>query len=255
MLLVIDVGNTNTVYGVYSGDRLEGSWRMSTMTDRTSDEIGILLTQYLQSGGISPKQISGVAISSVVPPVMHSLLNAVRKYIGKEPLLVDHSTPLGIDIQIDNPRELGADRLVNAYAALALYPDRNLIIVDFGTATTFCAVTEDRQYLGGVICAGMKISMEALFARASKLPRVEIARTENIIGKNTRHSMQSGAINGYVGQVDHIVEGIRRELPGAYTVATGGLSRLIAEESKGIDTVNSSLTLEGLRLIYESKER
>ncbi|OQB14954.1 MAG: Type III pantothenate kinase [Firmicutes bacterium ADurb.Bin193] len=250
MILVIDVGNTNISLGIYDGDTLVSSWRMVTINDRTSDETGLLILQFFSSAGISKENIEDVIISSVVPPVMYALELAIRKYIAKEPIIVTAETKTGIKILYDNPLEVGADRIVNAVAALALYGGP-VIIVDFGTATTFCAVNEKGEYLGGVICPGIKISMDALFAKAAKLPRVEIARPQRIIGKNTVESMQSGAVYGYAGQVDYIVGKMKAEMGGsAKVVATGGLARLIASETKCIDEINKKLTLEGLKIIY-----
>lgn len=251
MLLVLDVGNTNIVAGIFEGETLRHSWRFSTVKDRTSDETGILLLQMITHEGIDPLNIGHAAISSVVPQVMYSLEGAVKRYLHVKPLVVTHKIKTGVNNLYDNPMEVGADRIVNAVAALHLYGGP-VIIVDFGTATTFCAVDGDHNYLGGVICAGIKISMDALFERAAKLPRVEIAKPAHIIGKNTVESMQAGAVYGYAGQVDSIVERMKAELGGqAKVVATGGLATLISQESKTIMEVNRKLTLEGLRLIYE----
>ncbi len=250
MILVIDVGNTNISMGIYDGDRLVSNWRIVTVSDRTSDETGLLILQFFSYAGISKGDINDVIISSVVPPVMYALELAVRKYVGMEPIIVTSETKTGINILYDNPLDVGADRIVNAVAALKLYGGP-VIIVDFGTATTFCAITANGDYLGGVICAGIKISMDALFARAAKLPRVELSKPKRIIGKNTIESMQSGAVYGYAGQVDYIVSKMKSEMGGnPKVVATGGLARLIAEEAKSIDEINRKLTLEGLKIIY-----
>ena len=251
MILVVDVGNTNIVMGIYKDKKLISNWRISTSSERTSDEMGLLLLQFFNHAKVDPKDIRDVIISSVVPPVMYALELAINKYVESEPLVVSSSIKTGINILYDNPKEVGADRIVNAVAALELYGGP-IIVVDFGTATTFCAITENGDYLGGVICAGIKISMDALFARAAKLPRVELVRPDKIIGKNTIESMQAGAIYGYAGQVDHIVSKMKDELGGdVKVVATGGLARLISQESTSINEINGKLTLEGLRLIYE----
>lgn len=251
MILVVDVGNTNIVMGIYKGEKLISNWRISTSSERTSDEMGLLLLQFFNHAQVNPNDVKDVIISSVVPPVMYALELAINKYINSEPLIVSSKIKTGINILYDNPKEVGADRIVNAVAALKLYGGP-IIIVDFGTATTFCAITADGDYLGGVICAGIKISMDALFARAAKLPRVELVRPNKIIGKNTIESMQAGAIYGYAGQVDYIVSKMQEEMGGdVKIVATGGLARLIAQESKSITEINGKLTLEGLRLIYE----
>ncbi len=251
MILAIDVGNTNTCMGIFDGDKLVSNWRIVTVADRTADEVGLLMLQFFSFAGISRQDICDVIISSVVPPVMYSLNLAAEKYLGKVPITVSEKTVTGINNLYDNPREVGADRIVNAVAALKLYGGP-VIIVDFGTATTFCAVTEKGDYLGGIICAGIKISMDALFAKAAKLPRVDIAVPENVIGKNTVESMQAGAVFGFAGQVDYIVKKMKKELGGnAKVIATGGLAHMIAKETKSIDVINEMLTLQGLKFIYD----
>ncbi len=253
MLFVIDVGNTNIVLGFYQGDRLVASYRMATDKNKSSDEIGLFFSHILNNAGIRPDEIENVMISSVVPPIMHALVNASRKYLNKLPTVIQPANQqLGMKILTDSPSELGADRLVNAFAAYRLYGGP-VIIIDFGTATTFCTVSKEGDYLGGVIYPGVKISMDALVEKTSKLPRVEIARPVTVIGKNTVHSMQSGIVYGYAGMVDAIVRRIKAELnePVAHVVATGGLSKLIAGVSEEITDINRDLTLEGLRLIYE----
>lgn len=251
MLLAIDVGNTNIVLGIYRGEEHVCHFRMNTSRDRTADETGMLMLQFFRSREIDPSDIHAAIISSVVPTVMYSLEHAIRKYLNITPLIVGPGTKTGMRIKYDNPREVGADRIVNAVAAYHLYGGP-LIIVDFGTATTFCVVAQNGDYLGGVICPGIKISMEALFTQTAKLPRVEIIKPPAAIGKTTVTSMQSGAFYGFVGQVDHIVKKLKEELGSdAKVIATGGLARLISSESESIDEINSFLTLEGLRLIYE----
>ncbi len=252
MLFVIDVGNTNTVMGLYDGDNLIQSFRMSTDKNRSSDEIGLFFTQILMTQNLNISDINDVIIASVVPPLMHSLENAVKKYLNITPYVVTSSTPLGMKLLIDNPKELGTDRLVNAFAAEYLYGGP-LIIIDLGTATTFCAINENGDYLGGAIYPGIKISIDALVEKTAKLPRVEITEPENAIGKNTITAMQSGIYYGYAGMIDYVVAKFKEELnsPNAKVVATGGLAKLIASESKSIDIINRDLTLTGLKLIHD----
>lgn len=252
MILVFDVGNTNIVLGVYEGEELLNSWRMSTDRNKTSDEYGVLISQLFDYNGLKLTDVESVIISSVVPPLMYSLQAMSIKYCNKEPLIIGPGIKTGMNIKYDNPKEVGADRIVNAVAAYEKYGGP-IIVVDFGTATTFCAISKEGDYLGGVISPGIKISSEALFQRAAKLPKVELVKPKNIICKNTVNSMQSGIIYGYVGLVDYIVERMKTELNNEVksVIATGGLSTLIASESKTIDTIDKLLTLEGLRIIYE----
>ncbi|HEX9058669.1 MAG TPA: type III pantothenate kinase [Clostridia bacterium] len=256
MIFVLDVGNTNIVLGVYEGKKLISSWRMSTDKQKTSDEYGLYFVSFLKSENLDINNVEAILIASVVPPIMYSLEHAVRKYFKKEPIVVGPGIKTGINIKIENPREVGADRIVNAVAAFDLYRSP-LIIVDFGTATTFCAVSSKGEYLGGVICPGIKIAAEALYQKTAKLPKIELIKPENVIGKNTITSMQSGIIYGYVGQVDYIVDRIKKEMKeeGIKVIATGGLSRLIASESETIQEINPLLTLEGLRIIYERNKQ
>ncbi len=252
MILAIDVGNTQIVIALFDGDNLKNSWRISTDKNKSSDELGMVIIQMLGLGGIDKNDITDVIISSVVPPVMHSLTNAIKRYIGCNPLVVGAGVKTGLNIRYDNPREVGADRIVNAVAAIHKY-GAPLIIVDFGTANTYCAISHEGEYLGGIITAGIKISMDALFERAAKLPKVEIVKPQGVIGKNTVSAMQSGAIYGQAGQVDRIVSEIKRELdaPDCKVIATGGFASLIAAESHEIDVVDKTLTLDGLNLIYK----
>jgi len=254
MILTIDVGNTNTVAGFFDNGKLAASFRIATDKQKSSDEIGLLILQFMSHDGIKKSQISDIIISSVVPPIMHSLVNACSRYLGRKPIVIGKDISPAIDVKLDNPREVGADRLVNAVAAKVKY-GAPLIIVDFGTATTFCAIDKSGDYVGGVIATGIKISMDALFEKAAKLPRVEIVKPKKVIGTNTVASMQSGAVYGYVGQVEYIVARIREELNAAdcKVVATGGLATLIAEHTDSIDFVDGLLTLDGLRMIYEGK--
>ncbi|CAH2211828.1 type III pantothenate kinase [Tepidibacter aestuarii] len=252
MLLVFDVGNTNTVLGVYDGKKLKHHWRISTDKNKTSDEYGMLINNLFNYENIKFDNIKDVIISSVVPNVMHALENFSKKYCKREPLVVGPGVKNGINIKYDNPKQVGADRIVNAVAGYEKYKTA-LILVDFGTATTFCAVSDRGEYLGGTICPGVNISSEALFQKASKLPRVELIKPGMTICKNTVSAMQSGIIYGYAGLVDNIVKKMKSELKSdnVKVVATGGLSTLIASESDSIDCVDKFLTLEGLRIIYD----
>lgn len=254
MLLAIDVGNTNIVVALYDKDSLVRNWRMSTDKNKASDEYGVLLLQFLQLESVAAADIEDVIIASVVPTVMHSLNNAVKRYIGCEPMIVGPGIKTGMNIRYDNPRELGADRIVNAVAAVNKYKPP-LIIVDFGTATTFCAINKNGDYLGGVIAAGVKISMSALFEKTAKLPKVEIVKPRSVIGRSTISAIQSGAVFGHAGQVDGIARRIKSEIGNDATViATGGLAKMIAKESQEIDIVDSMLTLDGLKILYDKNK-
>ena len=250
MLLVIDVGNSNIVLGIYDGQKLLRHWRVSTDKSRTSDEYGILFHELFAIAAISFDQINDIIISSVVPPITSVLEALCRDFFSLVPYIVGPGIKTGMQIQYDNPREVGADRIVNAVAGFEKH-HASLIIVDFGTATTFDYVNSRGEYCGGAIAPGIAISLEALFLRASKLPRIDICRPPQVIAKNTVNSMQSGIFYGYVGLVDGIVERIKAECREPVKVlATGGLASLIAPESKTIDEVDKFLTLDGLRIIY-----
>ncbi|NGP60616.1 type III pantothenate kinase [Paenibacillus thiaminolyticus] len=252
MILVIDIGNTNIVLGVYEEDKLLHNWRLSTSRQSTTDEYGVMIYNLFTMTKLSVKDIEGVILSSVVPPIMHTMEMLCKKYLNKAPLIVGPGVKTGLNIRIENPREVGADRIVNAVAAIELYGGlKPLVVVDFGTATTFDVIDVKGNYVGGAIVPGIGISTEALYQRAAKLPRIELTKPKSVIGRNTVHSMQAGIIFGYAGQVDGIVDRITNELGAEPTViATGGMAELIASESRTIDTTNPLLTLEGLRLIY-----
>lgn len=250
MLLVIDVGNTNTVVGVFDGDKLVQSWRVRTVANHTVDEYGMLIYSLYKSSKISAKSISDIIISCVVPPMLNILEPLCEKYFHVKPLIVEPGIKTGMPIHYDNPREVGADRIVNAVAAFDKYKT-DLIIVDFGTATTFDYVSAKGEYMGGCIAPGIVISSEALFEKASKLPRVEFKKPKTLIAKDTISSMQAGIMFGYAGLVDGIVERIKAEVKSnPKVVATGGLAVVIAPETKSIDVVDENLTLEGLRIIH-----
>lgn len=259
MLLVLDVGNTNIVAGVYNGDKLEVNWRFSTDRQKTVDEYGILLgSMFAYSQKVNMKDIDGIIISTVVPPLLVPLSRMCERYFGITPMVVGPGIKTGISIKYENPREVGADRIVNAVAAHEKYKqeEKPLIIIDFGTATTFCVLLNNGDYLGGAITPGIGISTEALFQRAAKLPRIELIKPKTVICRNTVSSMQSGIIYGYVGQVDEIVRRMREELATeTYVIATGGLANFIASESKTINIVEPFLTLDGLRILYERNQK
>ncbi len=251
MLLAIDVGNTNTVVGVYYKNAFQYHWRLETKKERTADEWGIFLRELLSFENIQFDKITGVVISNVVPPLQRALTEMSEKYIKRTPVSVGPDIKIDMPIDLDNPAEIGADRIVNAVAAYHRYKT-DLIIVDFGTATTFDYVTSDGEYRGGLIIPGMGISLEALFQKASKLPRVEIIKPKRVIGKSTIESMQSGIYHGYIGMIDSVVRKMEKEIGRkAKVIATGGLSVLIAEGSETIEETDEFLTLDGLRLIYE----
>ncbi len=251
MLLAVDVGNTNTVLGVFDGKTLRQHWRVETSHSRTADEYGIQVRQLFATDGLDAGTVDAVAVSSVVPPLATTLQRMSQRYFRVKALFVEPGVKTGMPILYENPREVGADRIVNAVAAWDRWAC-GLIVVDFGTATTFDVVSQRGEYLGGAICPGITISMEALFQHASKLPEVEFTRPPHVVGRNTIASTQSGLVYGYVGLVDGICDRMQAEL--GYTpkiVATGGLAPLIAGVSRSISEVDEHLTLNGLRLIHE----
>ncbi len=256
MILTLDIGNTNIKTAVFDGETLLQYWRLNTDINATSDEVGIKLAGLFGHTGLAMSDVSGIVMSSVVPPINFTMEHMCRSYFDRDPMLIGPGIKTGINIKYENPRELGSDRIANAVAAYAIYGGP-CIFIDFGTATTFGVVSERGEFLGGAICPGIKLSAEALVSGAAKLPRVEIIKPETVIGRNTVANMQSGIFYGYVGQINHIVAKMREELklPGVRVIATGGLSRLIAQDTKAIDIIDGLLTLKGLRIIYERNQQ
>lgn len=251
MLLVIDIGNTNTSLGVFDGETLVAHWRLTTARSRTVDEWGVHARNLFSLAGLDVKSIDAIAIASVVPPLNFTLKQMAEVYFHLTPLFIDHLVDTGVPILYEPPSDVGADRIVDAVAATHKY-GAPCIVVDFGTATTFDAINKNGEYLGGVITPGITISSDALFERAAKLPRVEIKRPAKVIGSATIEAMQSGFYHGYVGLVDGILKKMVEELGGTpKVIATGGLAPLIAKGSSFIDLVDETLTLEGLRLVYQ----
>ncbi len=254
MLLVIDVGNTNTVLGVYQAGKLKRHWRLQTHHGRTSDEHGIFLRQLFELSGLEAGEVTNAIISCVVPPMEGTMVQMICDYFACEPTIVGEDIAAGMPVLYDHPNAVGADRLVNAVAAWQRCKSA-LIVVDFGTATTFDAISVRGEYLGGAICPGITVSSEALFRAASKLPRVELGKPSDVIGRNTVHSIQAGLLYGYIGQIREVVTRMKEELEGpVQVIATGGLASFFADETDIIDTVDELLTLEGLRIIYEQEQ-
>jgi len=257
MLLAIDVGNTNIVLGVFDGDRLTESWRLVTMRERTADELGILVTHLCERSRIDLASVEGIILSSVVPPLTRTLEEMCEHYFGKRPLTVDPASNTGMPVLYRPASDVGADRVVNAVAAYETFGRQTtspLIVVDFGTATTFDAISKRGEYLGGVICPGIGISADALFQRAARLPRVDVRKPSSVIGQTTVTSMQSGLFFGYVALVEGLVARMRLELEDgerAICIATGGMAGVLAGETTVIQRVEPDLTLQGLRMIWQ----
>lgn len=256
MILVIDVGNTNMTLGLYKEDNITDTFRMMTKTPRTSDEYGVLIEQLLFTNGIEKNCVEGCIISSVVPNIMHALTGAVVRYLGIQPLIVGPGIKTGIKVTTENPREIGADRIVDAVAAYEKYGGP-VLVLDFGTATTYDLVTEDGNFAAGITAPGIRTSAKALWENAAKLPQFEIKKPKSILGQNTISSMQAGLVYGQIGQAEYIIRKVKEET--GYTnlkvVATGGLGRIIAEETDEISIYDSTLTLDGLRIIYDKNRK
>jgi type III pantothenate kinase len=251
MLLTIDIGNTNITIGLYKDQELVVAWRLATDHERMQDEYGIQILGLLQHAGYQPEDIHGVAMASVVPPLTGTFLQACKNYIHQQPFVVDAGVKTGVSIRYEDPKAVGADRVVDAAAVQHLYGGP-ACVVDFGTATTFDAISAEGEYLGGAIAPGIGIAAEALFLRTAKLPRVELSRPPSAIGRNTVHAMQSGLLFGYVGLVEGMVDRFRVELgPEMKVIATGGLAEIIAAETEVIQIIAPWLTLDGLRLVWE----
>jgi type III pantothenate kinase len=253
MLLVLEVGNTNTKIGVYDGDRLLVSWRLTSRREQTADEYGLFVETLFRTRGVDPRGIRGIAISNVIPPVQQTLELMCEKYFGIAPYSVEPGVNTPMPLEVDNPREVGADRITKSVAAAAIYGPP-LIVVDLGTATTFDCVSAAGAFIGGAIAPGIATATEALVARAARLYRVELVRPKEAIGRNTVTNMQSGVVYGYAGLVDGLVARMKAEMAGqAKVIGTGGYAMLIAEAARSIDHVNVDLGLEGLRLLYERR--
>jgi len=256
MILVVDVGNTNITCGVYEGKKLKTTFRMTTKMPRTSDEYGISICEMLRTNQIDKEDIEGTVIASVVPNVMHALIGAFRRYVGTNPMIVGPGVKTGIKITSDNPREIGPDRIVDAVAAYELYGGP-VLVMDFGTATTYDLVTEDGCFGVGITAPGIRISAKALWEDTAKLPEIEIKKPKSILARETISSMQAGLVYGQIGQTEYIVNQVKKETgyDKLKVVATGGLGRIIADETDVIQIYNRDLTLEGLRIIYEKNTK
>ncbi|MBQ9513169.1 MAG: type III pantothenate kinase [Lachnospiraceae bacterium] len=252
MLLAVDVGNTNITFGVYDGEREVSTFRMMSLLSRTSDEFGITILALLERNGIKKDDIEGIIVVSVVPGIMHALIGGLTRYVGKRPYIVGFGVDTGIEIKTDNPKEVGTDRIVDAAGAYALYGGP-LLVLDFGTATTYDMVDEKGAFVAGVTAPGIGISAKALWQNTAKLPEIEIKKPASILAKETISSMQAGLVYGQIGQTKYMIEEMRREagIPDMKVVATGGLGRMISEEVKEIDIYDATLTLKGLQIIYE----
>jgi len=250
MLLTIDIGNTNLTLGLYEGETLGPRWRLATVHERMPDEYGLQFLGLLQHSGNTPSDLTGICLASVVPPLTGKIIEACQRFLGMDPLVVDAGVKTGVRIRYEDPRAVGADRIVDAAAVQALYKGP-ACVVDFGTATTFDAISAEGDYLGGAIAPGIGIAAEALFLRTAKLPRVDLQRPPNVIGRNTTHAMQSGLLFGYVSLVEGMVARFQVELGSAMKViATGGLAEIVAKETNVIDIIAPWLTLDGLRIVW-----
>ncbi len=256
MFLVVDVGNTNITFGIYDEKKLVTTFRLMSKTPRTSDEYGVLITELLSKNQIAVEQITGVIVASVVPNIMHSLTGGIRRYVNQHLLTVGAGIKTGIKIVTENPKEIGPDRIVDAVAAYELYGGP-ILVIDFGTATTYDLVTADGCFAAGITAPGIRISAKALWEDTAKLPEVEIKKPASILAQETISSMQAGLVYGQIGQTEYIIQRVKKETgyEDLKVVATGGLGRIIAEETTMIQEYNSSLTLEGLRIIYEKNNR
>jgi len=252
MILTMDIGNTNIKTGLFDGNELVHYWRISTNRNMSSDEYGILLMNLFAHRHITPEQVEGIMISSVVPQINFTIEHMCRTYFGMEPRIIGPGVKTGINIKYENPRELGSDRICNAVAAYELYGGP-CITIDFGTATNFGVISAKGEFLGGAICPGLKLAAEALTERTAKLPRFELTKPESVIGRNTVTNMQAGIVYGYIGQINYLIDRMKKELgdPDTKVIATGGLAVLVAGESNAIDVMDGLLTLKGLYLIYQ----
>ncbi|WMI80842.1 type III pantothenate kinase [Anaerotignum sp. MB30-C6] len=255
MILVIDVSNTNTVLGVFDGEELVANWRLSTVSSRTSDETGILIRSLFNHSDLSVMDIDAVIVSSVVPNVIYSLTNGIRKYLKHEAMIIRSGMKTGINLRMENPKEMGTDRIVNLVSAFERYGGP-AIVIDYSTATTFDVVSEDGEFITGITAPGLQVCAEALYLRAANLPKFEIVAPESIITKTTVDSMQAGLVISHIGETIHMIECIREELdiPGLKVIATGGLAKVIDEHGEIFDVYDPVLALHGLRLIYEKNK-
>ena len=256
MIFVIDVGNTNMTMGVFCGEKLAATFRIMTKTPRTSDEYGIMITQLLKNNGIEISDIEGAIIASVVPDVMHSLTSSIIRYLHTKPLIVGPGVKSGIKVATEDPRGIGADRIVDAVAAYVKYGGP-VLVLDFGTATTYDLITEDGCFVAGITSPGIEISAKALWQDAAKLPKIAIEKPASILAKETITSMQAGLVYGYIGQVEYIIRKVKEEsgIENLKVVATGGLGKIIADETDMIDVYDTQLTLTGLRIIFEKTKK
>ena len=255
MILTLDIGNTNVKTALFDGEKMVQYWRLATNKMMSSDEYGILLANLFTHDGLDMKSVTGIVMSSVVPSINFTIEHMVQNYFGLQPMMVVPGIKTGINLKYDNPRELGSDRIANAVAAYEIYGGP-CIFIDFGTATTFGVMSARGEFLGGAICPGLKLAAEALVERAAKLPKFELIKPDSVIGRNTITNLQSGIVYGYVGQVSYLIRKMKQEIgaPEAKVIATGGLALLVAGETDAIDVLDGTLTLKGLRLIYEKNK-